>query len=103
MDVHSVIIAQQEELDEIYREFAKDMEIYLRTMRANVANVQNIVSDLRNSWVSENYNAFRHSMDSSMGNITEGLDRGENLKKIMLETERELAEALAKLKQKYGR
>lgn len=98
----SVIIAQQEELDEIYREFAKDMEIYLRTMRENVDAVQDIVEGLRSAWVSENYDDFRRSLNKGMEGVTDGLDRGEKLRQVMIEQEKQLSVALDKLKQKYG-
>ena len=98
----SVIIAQQEELDEIYRDFAKDMENYLRTMNENVDAVQDIVEALKSAWVSENYDDFRRSVTRGMEGVVSGLERGEALRKVMVEQERQLAVALEKLRQKYG-
>lgn len=98
----SVIIAQQEELDEIYRDFAKDMENYLRAMNENVDAVHDIVEALKSAWVSENYDDFRRSVARGMEGVVSGLERGEALRKVMIEQEKQLAVALEKLRQKYG-
>lgn len=97
-----IIISQNENLNEVYQSFGRDMKKYLESMNNSVADINAAVTSLGNSWKGNDYADFRRSMTEAMNKISSSLTRGESLRGAMDEAQQKLALGLEKLRKKYG-
>lgn len=97
-----VIISNTENINEVYLSFSATMQKYLETMKKSVEEISSSVSNLGHYWVGEDYNEFNKSMTKAMQLIYASLDRGERLRGAMIDAQKQLAEALAKMRTSFG-
>lgn len=97
------IIAQREEIDAIYGEFAEDMKEYLADMKKSIKAIGATVDSMSSDWVDSSYQGFKKSVEDTMQTIEEELDAGNDVRERMLSLKEKLHDQLQKLRAAFGK
>jgi len=102
MSMESRIIAAKEELDEIYRDMAKEISSLNATMKDNIGSIKDTVADIGKSWESSDYDSFKSAMNAAVERMESATGKLEALNRVMVDAEKELSRILENLRSKYG-
>ena len=98
MDMNVSIIAVQENIDQIYRNFSKDISKYISDMNVRIDNIRNEIQGLSRDWSGEDYNQFKTQINRELEKVESSLERCQKLKELTDEASKELEISIELLK-----
>lgn len=102
MTFEEEIYYDEKGLEALYAEFSAKLSIYISDMEENMSSLNDVISDLGHYWDSDDYRNFKRGMGQGIDSTESQIQRAHELRAEIDQARIETAEALEKMRIRYG-